>query len=55
MADRPAPDNGKIEVTPEMIEAGIGVLLRYHRERHDEADVVREIFGQMISVRNLSP
>ena len=47
--------DSEIEVTPAMIEAGIGVLLRYHRERHDESDVVREIFWQMISVRNPSP
>ncbi len=42
-------DDPEIEVTPEMIEAGIGILLRYHREHSDEADVVREIFLRMIS------
>ena len=42
----------EIEITPEMIEAGVGVLLRYHRERSDEADVVREIFERMISVQD---
>ena len=45
----PAAD--EIEITPEMIEAGIGTLLRYHREYSDEADVVREIFQRMISAR----
>ena len=45
-------DVSETEVTPEMIEAGTGPLLRYHRERSDEADVVREIFERMISVRD---
>jgi hypothetical protein len=35
------------EITPEMIEAGIGVLLCYHREHSDEADVVRDVFKAM--------
>lgn len=35
------------EITPEMIEAGVGILLCYHRERNNEDDVVREIFGRM--------
>ncbi len=26
MADRPVPESGEIEVTPEMIEAGVSVL-----------------------------
>ena len=51
MADRLALENGRVEITPEMIEAGEDVLLRYHRDRSDEADVVREIFERMISVR----
>ena len=41
----------EIEITPEMIEAGMGTLLRYHREYSDEADVVREIFLRMISAQ----
>lgn len=45
----------EIEITPAMIEAGVGVLLCYHRERSDEKDVVREIFGRMISVRKNCP
>ncbi len=44
------PAGAEIEVTPEMIEAGIGILLRYHREYSDEADVVREIFLRMMFV-----
>lgn len=48
--NRQAVEN--LVITPEMIEAGVGLLLRYHRERSDEADVVREIFERMISVRD---
>ena len=48
-------DVSEVEVTPEMIEAGIGVLLRYHREHSDEADVIREIFKRMNSVQDRCP
>ncbi len=51
MEDTVNVDNPEIEATPEMVEAGIGTLLRYHREYSDEADVVREIFLRMISAR----
>ena len=45
-----SPESGQagVEITPAMIEAGVGVLLCYHRERSDEKDVVREIFARMV-------
>ena len=52
IADADVPET---EITPEMIEAGIGILLRYHREYSDEANVVSEIFLRMISARGLCP
>ena len=51
----PSGDKEEIKITPEMIEAGIGTLLRYHREHSDEADVVREIFLRMISAQQPCP
>ena len=54
MGEKPTSED-ESEITPEMIEAGIGVLLRYHREHSDEADTVREIFSQMLYDRPRSP
>ena len=46
--DRPAHE---IEVTPEMIEAGLPALCRYHYDGGDlSEDVVRHIFISMLSV-----
>jgi len=43
-------DSEKIEVTPEMIEAGVLPLLRYHPDRNSEDDIVREIYRAMAAV-----
>jgi hypothetical protein len=40
------------EVTPEMIEAGVVPLLRYHPDRRSEDDTVVEIFKAMVAARN---
>jgi hypothetical protein len=40
------------EITPEMIEAGVVPLLRYHPDRRSEDDTVVEIFKAMTAARN---
>ena len=35
------------EVTPEMIDAGLAHLLRFHRERDDDEDVVTRLYRAM--------
>ena len=39
------------EITPEMIEAGVIPLLRYHPDRASEDEVVVEIFRSMMAAR----
>ena len=41
----------EVEITPAMIEAGLSHLLRFHRDRQDDEEVVRLIFRAMISAR----
>jgi hypothetical protein len=45
-AEAGAPDN-EIEVTPEMIEAGLIPFLRFHRESMDDEVVVRQVYLAM--------
>lgn len=55
MPDRPAHDEDEIEVTPEMIEAGIEAMWRhdvYEFNRDDWRDAVREAFRVMASLRS---
>jgi len=43
------PDRAaEIEVTQEMVEAGVLPLLRYHPDRNSEDDIVKEIFCAMM-------
>lgn len=53
MSDREAraeaePPAIEIEITPEMIEAGLSPLLRFNRERVDDEATVIQIFRAMI-------
>ncbi len=48
-ADEAGAPGTEVEITPAMIEAGLGPLLRYHRECSDEAEVVTEIFRAMVA------
>jgi hypothetical protein len=38
-----------VEITPEMVEAGVVPLLRYHPDRASEDDIVVEIFRSMLA------
>ena len=40
----------EIEITPEMIEAGIAPLFRFHHDKGNEAEIVKEIFRAMLLV-----
>jgi hypothetical protein len=57
MADRPTPTApgadtpDEVEITPEMIEAGLGPLLRFSRERDLYEDGVRDIYLAMEAAR----
>jgi hypothetical protein len=56
MADRPTrqgakPPKAELEITPEMIEAGLGPLLRFNRERDLCEETVREIYCAMENLR----
>jgi hypothetical protein len=56
--DRPAPADGKIEVTSEMIEAGVSVLIESGRldtdyEQPADALLVQRIFLTMQSRRDV--
>ena len=51
------PENGQadasdqIEITPEMIEAGAGVLGFFDRDQHDRGDTAKEVFAAMMAAR----
>ncbi len=47
MADRPATENGGMEITPAMIEAGVLALLEYDPNFSNEEGVVVEVFRAM--------
>lgn len=55
MVDRPAPDCGEIEVTPEMIEAGAAELADYDERFEFREDAVMRIFLAMCDARTVSP
>lgn len=40
-------DSEKVEVTPEMIEAGAPYLLRFRVDRHNEEDALAKIYRAM--------
>jgi hypothetical protein len=42
----------EMEVTPEMIRAGVLLLLEYDPRFGDERDIVEDIFRTMLSMRN---
>ena len=46
-ADRPATEIEEIEVTPEMVEAGVEKLWDYDPQFSNERDVVEAIFRSM--------
>jgi hypothetical protein len=49
MPDRAAPETEpEIEVTPEMIEAGLGELMQFSREGDVYEDRVRSIYEAMV-------
>jgi hypothetical protein len=50
MFDRPALSNDEIEITPEMIEAGVEILFDYDAAFSNEKDIVAKIFRTMLSV-----
>ena len=41
----------EVKITPEMIEAGLSPLFRFHRERDLAEEVVAEIFAAMTKAR----
>lgn len=45
----PVKGSCEIEVTPEMIEAGLPHLLSFHRERSVESDVLKALFMAMLA------
>jgi hypothetical protein len=49
-ADRPAREKDEIEITPEMIEAGIEILYGYDRESAIAEDTVVAIYLAMREV-----
>ncbi len=52
--DRPAHKESEIEVTPEMIAAGVSEFFNYDRDFSNENDVVRSIFIAMTLSRRIS-
>jgi hypothetical protein len=50
-ANAAAPASIEIEVTPAMIEAGVGKLSGYRFDRGNEEDVVAAIFRAMSAAR----
>ena len=48
--DSAAAGAPEIEITPEMIEAGRGPLLQFHRERNTEEEAICRIYRAMASV-----
>ena len=49
------PDSDEIEITPEMIEAGVSALLDMDESVSREHDVVWNIFRAMIAARANAP
>ncbi len=47
-------DGAEIEITPEIIRAGVSVLLGMDSRFEDERDVVERMFEKMISVANVT-
>jgi hypothetical protein len=45
--DRPAPTEGEIEITPEMIEAGVEVFCNFHFDFDDGRAFVVDLFKAM--------
>jgi hypothetical protein len=57
MCDRPANETGvtdEIEVTPEMVRAGVAEIAGFYWDTEDSEDAVRRIFDAMISSRRIS-
>ena len=40
------------ELTPQMIEAGVAHLARFHRDRNNEEDIVADIYRAMVLARD---
>jgi DNA-directed RNA polymerase specialized sigma24 family protein len=49
--DRPALETDEIEITDEMIEAGLEILYSFSRECDLAEDVVSEIYSRMYASR----
>ncbi len=47
------PTTPLIEITPEMIEAGLSFLYRFHHEG-DEREIVSEIYRAMVRAKEIS-
>lgn len=52
MADRPVPENGEIEITPEMIEAGVATYAAVDRRFEGIDDAVKRIYREMARSSN---
>lgn len=52
MTDRPATEKGEIEITPEMIEAGVDAFVGYDSRFEGPHEIVVEIFEAMITVQS---
>ena len=51
MSGQAGAQDGEIEVTPEMIEAGLGLLFFYERGEDDGGECIREIYVAMEQAR----
>ena len=52
MPDKGPEEHEEIEITPEMIEAGIGALVAYNPKFDLEEDGARRIFTAMFKAKN---
>lgn len=46
--DRPAQENSEIEITPQMIEAGVDAYRETDREFDTDEQIVRQVFQAMV-------
>ena len=54
MSDNKPTDCDDVEITPEMIEAGLELLFFYERGEDDGGECIREIYVAMERVRSQS-
>jgi hypothetical protein len=51
----PSENSLEIEITPEMIDAGVEHLYRFHHEQNEGEEIVVKIFRAMVLARQVSP